>query len=162
MAGHVVALRDSRLSEVSIDVSKTSAKVTPVQSILRHINPISLPTRCSRNAPHSLTFVFRFPPTIQPPICHPFEQQHLSSLLLPTCLSSGAPQSPRNPSLTKRATRSGLLSAGPVCLEPHSQKTSIVPISLYRKHDSDCYPSSDSCTSTLLREKLGRVADHLG
>lgn len=83
--------RMSRSHERGVDrvVSKTSAKVTPVQSILRHIEPHLFALLESPEYPPTWSTIFHSSP--------------LPSI--PTCLSSATPQSPRNPPLTKRATR---------------------------------------------------------
>lgn len=129
--------RMSRSHERGVDrvVSKTSAKVTPVQSILRHIEPHLFALLESPEYPPTWSTIFHSSP--------------LPSI--PTCLSSATPQSPRNPPLTKRATRRwGGGGGGEGLLSTSRQKTS--RSTTYRKHDWDCYPWSDRCTSTLLQK----------
>lgn len=77
--------------------AKTSAKVTPVQSILRHIEPHLFARSNLENIHASFIPTVRSSFPVRPSLAPPS---------LPTCLSSATPQSPRNPPLTKRATRS--------------------------------------------------------
>lgn len=108
--------------------AKTSAKVTPVQSILRHIEP-HLFARSNLENIHA-----SFIPTVRSsfPILRPSFSSHVSLF----CHSSVTAKS----SVNKKGDTyvRNLLSDGA------DKKHLAHSFRSYRKHDWDCYPSSDS------------------
>lgn len=122
VASHVVPLRDRRLSGTSIDASKTSAKVTPVQSILQRIKlpapgATAFPeVRSSASLRPAKTPFAPSPPTV------PFS-------FVPSSVT--AKSTPDKKSDTFSGDRYPAI-AGP-------SKNSALSGSLYREHDWDCY-----------------------